>query len=359
MFLLGAAITLTALATTPLAHRAWRQRRSAKALTITDPYGITEERFVRIGGLEQWISIRGEDRTNPVLLVVHGGPGCSYRMFTPIMRAWEKHFTVVQWDQRGAGRTFTRHHKDCGELSVERLTADGLEVATYLRSHLGTDQLILLGSSFGSLLGLRMAQARPDLFAAYVGTDQNMGMGTGNEYQATLERLRARGRTKGVAALEKIGADHSRWSAADWTTAAKWAMTSDPATDPMRTLLGPSLWFAPGMSLRDLKQSNDAMVFSTEQLHREFSITDAWSLGTHYDLPFFIFQGEGDVMTPPARAAAYFDAVAAPVKEMVLIKDAGHFAMFTQPQRFLNLLLTHVRPHLRSETGRAIAGHQG
>jgi proline iminopeptidase len=356
MFLLGTGITVAALVTVPFAHRTWRQWRGTKALAIKNPRGIVEERFVQIGGLEQWISIRGEDRANPVLLVVHGGPGFSYGMFTPIMRAWEKQFTVVQWDQRGAGRTFARHRRECGELSVDRLTADGIEVAAYIRSHLVTDELILVGSSFGSLIALRMAKARPELFAAYVGTDQNVGMGRANEYQATLNWLRALGRKKGVTVLEKLGPDHSRWSAADWSTVAKWTMTSDPATNPTRTLLGPSMWFAPGMSLRDLKQSNDAMKFSAERLYREFPTADAWSLGTQYDMPFFVFQGEGDVMTPPTQAAEYFDAVKAPVKKMTLIESAGHFAMLTQPQQFLNLLLTHVRPQLQSETdsGRAV-----
>ena len=116
-----------------LIHRGLRQASNAAALKIEMTSGIYEDRFVRIGGIDQWIGIRGEDRNNPVLLVVHGGPGSSYVIFTPLARSWEKHFTVVQWDQRGAGKTFRRTgSRASGELTMEQLTRDGIEVAEHL-----------------------------------------------------------------------------------------------------------------------------------------------------------------------------------------------------------------------------------
>jgi len=90
-----------------LAYRKTRQRRVAKALEIDTPNRIVEKRFVRIGGIDQWIQIRGEDRDNPVLLVLHGGPGWPNAVFTLPLRPWEQHFTVIQWDHRGAAMTTT------------------------------------------------------------------------------------------------------------------------------------------------------------------------------------------------------------------------------------------------------------
>src|SRR5215469_5445597 len=86
-----------------LGYRTWRQAEFAKTLTITSPGGIVESGYVRLGGVSEWIQIRGESRSNPVLLVFAGGPGDSMIPFTSIYRPWEKYFTVVQWDQPGAG----------------------------------------------------------------------------------------------------------------------------------------------------------------------------------------------------------------------------------------------------------------
>lgn len=192
-----------------------------------------------------------------------------------------------------------------------------------------------------------MANRRPDLFCAYVGTDQNVGMARGREaaHHANLARLRAIGLTKGVAALERIGSDPSRWSPQDFTATAQWIMKSDPRTcDKIMKLLKSAIWFSPGHTLGDIKLFISGMKFSIVQLLPEVSAYDAWQQGTRFEIPFFIFQGENDVLTLPSLAESYFDEVVAPVKAMTLIRDAGHFAAFTQPEQFLRELVTRVRP---------------
>ena len=121
---------------------------------------------------------RSEEKTrnNPVLFVIHGGPGSCYSIFTPHLRAWEKHFTIVQWDQRGAGKTFARPaSRNSVAITMKQLTADGIEIAEYLRAHLRKDQIFLLASSMGSTFGMDIVRCRPDMFYAYIGTDQNVG----------------------------------------------------------------------------------------------------------------------------------------------------------------------------------------
>jgi hypothetical protein len=103
--LAGAAGVIAAPAVGDLAWRTARQRQAAKAVEITTPNGVVEQRFVKLGRTDQWILIRGEDRDNPVPLVLHGGPGWPNAVFTLHLRPWEQHFTVVQWDHRGAGKT--------------------------------------------------------------------------------------------------------------------------------------------------------------------------------------------------------------------------------------------------------------
>ena len=338
-----AAGLLLALAAILLERKA-RQSAAARKLAIRG--GIVEERYVPIGGIAQWISIRGEDKNNPALLILHGGPGCSYSIFTPHLRAWEKHFTIVQWDQRGSARTFSRNGKT-GPVGFEQLTADAIEVAGHACTHLGKDRLFLMASSVGSTFGLRVAHSRPDLFHAYIGTDQNVGMARDRHerHEALLAALRKQGLAKGVKAVQGIGSDPTRWSAHDFDTIARWTMRADPAGF-RRTmkLLKHAVWYAPHWTLIDIRAFASGMRHSLRQLLPEMATFDAWKEGTRFSIPFFIFQGENDVLTPAKEAKAFFDDVIAPVKQFSLIMHAGHFAAFLQPEEFLNQLLFHVRP---------------
>jgi pimeloyl-ACP methyl ester carboxylesterase len=345
------AVSIVALVSFPLGvllHRRLRQQRIAANLQIRGAHGIVEDGFREIGGIEQWIGIRGEDERNPVLLLIHGGPGSSCSIFTPVIRSWENAFTVVQWDQRGSGKTLGKTGQSgTGELTMDRLVQDGIEVAEFVRTRLRKDKIVLMACSLGSTFGLTMIRRRPDLFSAYVGTDQNVGMARDREknHKALVDRLRANGLKKGVAALEKLGSDPSRWTAKEFTATAKWTMKSDPRFyERTMQLLKTSIWFCPDYKLRDIGHFVSGMHFSLDQLISEVRIYDAWQDGIQFEVPFFVFQGADDVLTPPELARAYCDDVLAPVKGMTLIQDAGHFAAFTQPEQFLNELMTRVRP---------------
>ncbi|WP_223835781.1 alpha/beta fold hydrolase [Streptomyces venezuelae] len=193
-----------------LGHRAVRRSANAALMRIDTPAGIDEQGLVRIGGIEQWISIRGENRANPVLLEVHGGPGAANSPYGARTREWEKHFTLVRWDMRGAGLTFAHSPGDQGgPVTFTRLYEDALEVTRYVLDRMGVDRVVLMPNSFGTTLGLRLARNHPELYSAYVGTDQNVqeaGRDT-SAYAATLERLRSAGRSKDVAAVEAMGPD--------------------------------------------------------------------------------------------------------------------------------------------------------
>jgi pimeloyl-ACP methyl ester carboxylesterase len=346
--LAGAAGVIAASAVGGLVWRTARQRRVAKALEITAPNGIAEQRFVKVGGIDQWIQLRGEDRDNPVLLVLHGGPGWPNAVFTLPLRPWEQHFTVVQWDHRGAGKTLGRTGKaGSGEMTFDCRVADAVELIEFLRGHLGVDKVVVLAESMGTLTGLPLAKRRPDLVAALVATDLyvNMAANEARKYQLTLERLGSAGNTKGVAALEEIGADPARWDLAAWNTNMAWSFkTNVPTPNLDRRLLFPLALSSPIYTLRDLYSLFVGFQWSTAQMFQELLAYDAWRLGTRFEVPFFLFQGESDVVTLTTLAEEYFEEVEAPTKELALIRDAGHFAAFTQPERFLAELLARVRP---------------
>jgi pimeloyl-ACP methyl ester carboxylesterase len=346
--LAGAAGVIAAPVAGGLAWRKARQRQVAKALAITTPNGIVEQRFIKVGGIDQWIQLRGEDRANPVLLVLHGGPGWPNAVFTLPLRPWEQHFTVVQWDHRGAGKTLGRTGKaNSGEMTFDRRVDDAVEVIEFLRQHLGVDKVVVLAESMGTLTGLPLAMRRPDLVAALVVTDLyvNMAANEARKYQLTLERLQAAGNKKGVAALEAIGADPTRWDLGAWNTNMAWAFrTNVPTPNLDRRLLFPLALSSPIYSLRDLVSLFVGFQWSTAQMFSELMAYDAWRLGTRFEVPFFLFQGQTDVITLTTLAEDYFAEVEAPTKGLALIRDAGHFAAFTQPKRFLAELLTRVYP---------------
>jgi pimeloyl-ACP methyl ester carboxylesterase len=331
-----------------LAWRRARQRQAAKALEIDTPNRIVEQRFVKVGGVDQWIQLRGEDRDNPVLLVLHGGPGWPNTVFTLPMRPWEQHFTVVQWDHRGAGKTLGRNGKaGSGQMTFDQRVADAVELIEFLRQHLGVDKVIVLAESMGTLTGLPLVKRCPDLFSALVVTDLyvDMAVNEARKWQLTLQRLRAAGNAKGVAALERIGGDPTRWDLRAWNTNMAWAFrTNVPIPNLDRKLLFPLALTSPIYNLRDLSSLLAGFQWSTAQMFQELMAYDARRLGTRLEVPFFLFQGETDVITLTSLAEEYFQEVEAPTKGLALIPDAGHFAAFTQPERFLAELRTRVRP---------------
>jgi proline iminopeptidase len=130
---------------------------------------------VRIGGIDQWVSIRGDDRRNPVLIVLHGGRGyVDMPMSWWFGRGWEEYFTVVYWDQRAAGKTYLPNDPATTKLTLtlERMVADAEELITWVRRDLGKQKVFLLGHSFGSYLGVQIAQRHPEWLYAYIGVGQ-------------------------------------------------------------------------------------------------------------------------------------------------------------------------------------------
>ncbi len=246
----------------------------------------------------------------------------------------------IAWRRQDEGGGFSCRQSRCSDAVTANATVP-------LRQYLGVDKVVVLAESMGTLTGLPLAMRRPDLFHALVATDLyvNMAANEARKWQLTLERLRAAGNTKGVAALEAIGPDPARWDLGAWTTNMAWAFrTNVPTPNLDRKLLFPLALLSPIYSLRDLYTLFMGFQWSTAQMFTELKAYDARRLGPRFQVPFFLFQGETDVVTLTSLATEYFEEVEAPTKELALIPDAGHFAAFTQPDRFLAELRTRVRP---------------
>ena len=351
-----------ALALAALVYRAWRQSRVAAALAIRTPNGIDETGFVSIGGIAQWVSIRGEDRANPVLVVAHGGPGSSLTPFIAIAtRAWERHFTVVHWDQRGAGLTYSRAKKAQGEVSLARIAEDGLEVISHALQRTGQAKAILLGASWGSLVAVTMARRRPELFHALVGTGQVVDSARNEAvgYAALLARVRAAGDARSEAALVQLGPP-------PWTSLKQMMVERriligryPPASERgMQTKVALALLTAPGLSLRQTIDWLRAADFSATAL-RDALVS--YSDGPPYAplaIPFVVIQGADDIQTPTSLAAEYLEAIEAPAKRFVSLPGGGHMAAVAMPDAFLQALLTEALPFALGAPDPQRAGHR-
>ena len=305
---------------------------------------IDESRFVWLGGIKQWIGIKGEDPHNPVLLVVHGGPGDVQWPYEEKFRDWERQFTMVQWDQRGAGRTYGRYGDKTPDVTLDRIARDGIELAEYLCRALDKKKIILLGHSWGSMVGTRMASQRPDLFAAYVGTGQveSWKVSVQSQFDLILAHARAVNDTATVKELEAIGtpdpADTNQYFRFSRNFRSLWAPTD-------RDWLAAIIAIAKAhRNDKDYQDIEAGMAFQgrhvlPDQVREDLPVT-AGRIGT----AFFVIQGADDVITPTAGAADYFNRVDAPHKELVLIPGAGHFAYLTHSAQFLQVLADKVRP---------------
>jgi len=340
---------LVLLIGTGLGWRALRQHRVAKAMSIPGAGGIDERRFVRIGGVNQWIAIRGQNRDNPAILVLHGGPGAANSPLERIFLPWERDFTVVQWDQRGAGKSYSPNK---APASIDLMVKDAAEVSEYVCGRLHRKKIILLGHSWGSLLGILLVKAHPGLFDAWVGTGQimNMQKGESEAYARILAKARTRGDKEAIDALVQSGPPPYR-SIRQMGLERRWAMQYEPGLDYGVTgprLLLAELLTAPDYSLKDvvnyIRGEIDGDAFFGEALDGPVMRIDLPALGTGFPIPFFVVQGAEDDVTPASLAQAYFDQVVAPRKAMLLVPGAGHMVMMTRPDAFLKFLLANVRP---------------
>ena len=325
----------------------------ANARKIVAPNGVERLEKVRIGGIDQWVSIRGADRRNPVLLYIHGGPG-----YVSIPMSWwfthglEEYFTVVQWDQRAAGKTYllTDSAKIAPTLTRERMIADTEEMAAWARQEFGKDKIFVLGHSWGSFLGLQLAEHRPEWLYAYIGVCQLID-GPESERRGWLfamDAARRNGNAEAVRELDAIapyGAPGQTIPIKDIYVERKWvgyyggvmAYRRDNSAD------GDLSQLSPDYSDQEIGHIWDGNKFATPYLLPEgvaLDLTKANKLA----VPLILFLGRHDRNVNAEVAAAWFDAVKAPEKQLVWFEHSAHIPMTEEPGKFLLSLVRYARP---------------
>jgi pimeloyl-ACP methyl ester carboxylesterase len=324
------------------------QKRAAQKYAVTGANHVDESAYVKIGDIDQWVTIRGQDRNNPVLLILHGGPGDVTSPWGYVyFHDWEKYFTVVQWDQRGAGKTLEKSGESIAStMTIDRMVQDGIEVSAYLRQHLNKEKIVLVGHSWGSLLGLLMAKAKPEFFSAFVGTGQVPSSSTEANVVAHRLALQWAHSVKNIDAtadLNRIGPPPYKDGTDGWGVLYKWRNACEgPGRD---VFLASTLYYAlskPGYTLRDFNYSQDGQLVSGNTLFDQITDLDHTKLEGQFNIPIFVIQGENDCTTPAELAHKYLDSISAPHKEFVVIPGEGHFAGFIKSDEFLKDLIAQV-----------------
>jgi proline iminopeptidase len=320
---------------------------------ILTPHGVERLEKVKIGGIDQWVSVRGADRRNPVLLHVHGGPGyVSMPMSWWFSRGWEEYFTVVQWDQRAAGKTFllTDPAVVAPTLTLERMVDDTEEMAAWTRKEFGKDKVFVLGHSFGSYLGLQLALRRPDWLYAYIGVCQLIN-GPESErrgWRFAMDAARNEPNAEAIHALETIapyGASGRVIPIKDIYVQRKWvsyyggvmAYRRDNAADSALAQLSPDY------SDKEISRIWEGNKFATPYLLPKVIALDLSGV-KQLAVPVLLFLGRHDRTVNSEVAAEWFDAVKTPEKRLVWFENSGHMPMTEEPGKFFLSLLRYARP---------------
>lgn len=341
--------------------------KTANAEWFENGRGINETDYVNLGGYDQYIQIRGRDRSNPVLLDIHGGPGNAsqhktYRYTRPLA----EYFTVVEWDQRGAGKS------DGGEddtVVYEDMVADAVELIEHLQERLGIEKVILVGHSWGSKLSIGVIQARPDLIHAYVGVGQLIGWHS--NFDETFRLITEAATEAGdQETLDLYATLSDEWPSAD---------DFDAYDEHIRTIQAPLAKYKGGIhAANDSNRAKneltlDAMLspftevadvfplFSGGQASATISLVQDLStrnigqeLGTDYQVPIFIFQGDHDLQTPTTLVKEWFPTLNAPYKEYVAFEDSAHSVYNEEPAKYILTLVNEVRPFALGERTPAV-----
>jgi len=309
---------------------------------------LSEKGYVEINGVRQGMFIKSKDTTHPVLLYLHGGMP-DYFLTRQYPTGLEDDFTVVWWEQRGSGISYS-DDIPAETMTMEQLLSDILAVTDHLRRRFGQPKIYLMGHSGGTFLGIQAAARAPELFHAYIGVAQ-MSYQLESErlaYEYMLREYRARGDTKMVKALEAApvtlagGAPPGYVAVRDEAMHALGIGTMHEMRSLVTGLVIPSFQFreytlSEKVSLWRAKSRSGISIVWDEMV-----TTDLRQRVTRLEIPVYFFHGVHDYTVSYALARAYFDEIVAPVKGFYTFESSAHSPMFEQPDAMNKILREDV-----------------
>jgi pimeloyl-ACP methyl ester carboxylesterase len=295
---------------------------------------ILEE--VMLGGHKQSILIRGENIENPVILFLHGGPGTAQIGFAPKFQSeLEKHFIAVNWDQRGAGLSYSKDLKK-EDLTIETMVNDAVELIEYLLTRFKQPKLFLVGHSWGTVLGVLTSQKVPEFLYAYIGIGQVVNMRDGEKvsYEYTINKAKDSNNKKALKELTK-----NEFNPTDMNflkVQRKWLTKFGGSIVgvSMYNLVYSNMLFRSEYTMKDWMRFLKAGKFSLDSLWDEIADINFIETVPKLEIPVYIFAGKHDFQTPFRLAEQYFHTLECPHKEFIWFENSGHLLNYEEVEKF-------------------------
>ena len=320
---------------------------------INTPNGIASLEHVVLGGVRQWVLLRGEDASNPILLFLHGGPGTP---MTPVAhhfgRPLERHFVVVHWDQRGSGKSFDRAIPE-ESFTIEQFLSDTHELVATLRARFGAERIYLIGHSWGSVLGVTTVQRHPELFHAYVGmgqvTDERRSEDMGLQY--VRDRARTLGNQQAIQELARLQPPYVD-NPKEVVIQRKWLSRfgGDFYEGKALPLLSDFdrrwVWAglrSPEYSWLDLFRFQLGYSKVRWSLFRQAKQVNFMRTAPKLEIPVYFLMGRHDHNKHPELVNEYYEMLDAPRgKHMIWFERSGHSPCLEEPERFADVMISRV-----------------
>lgn len=300
------------------------------------PGSITSLEKVDLGGVEQWINIRGKDITDPVALFLHGGPGMPMMYLAhKFQRPLEEHFVCVQWDQRGAGKSYSKKIP-VESLTVEQILSDATELTHYLRERFDKEKIYLVGHSWGTYLGMILVKRYPQLFEAFVSMGQVVDEKRGREIANSFILEEAR-KTGNQEALDEM-AENPDGFREKWLFAFGGELYGETSYTPF-IMAGLE---SPEYGLFDIQKVAKGSSFSSK--HMIYNAIEGTILEIIHsvDVPVYFFTGRHDYTTPFELIKLFYEKLQAPKKKLVWFDNSAHFPFYEEPERFSQSMVSIV-----------------
>ncbi len=301
---------------------------------------------IEIGNIKQWILVRGKNKDNPIILFLHGGPGISYTPFiTEFQKELEDYFIVVNWDQRGAGKSFESKENIKGTMTINQFVIDTYELIKRLQKRFGKKKIYLVGHSWGSAIGLIVAKKYPELLFAFIGVGQVVNYKEEDRisYEYILEMAKKSKKKRIITKIEKIGYPPYIKNSSK-KIHQKWLMKFDGKEKGinLKCLLIKGIIEHPLYTLIDGVYYIFGKNFTEKEMQKELENINFFDTIEELNVPLYICAGKFDYITPTSLSKKYFDKLKCDKKEFIYFDKSAHFPLFREYKKFNEILIKIV-----------------